>query len=59
MRAAVLTAAHTPLEIWELEPAELGPRDVYVRITATGLCHSDLLPIQGELPSSSGTRAPG
>src|SRR4051812_41876996 len=50
MRAAVLTAPHTRLDIWDLTPAELGPRDVYVRITASGLCHSDLLPIQGELP---------
>jgi S-(hydroxymethyl)glutathione dehydrogenase/alcohol dehydrogenase len=47
MRAVVLTAPHTRPTVLEIAPRALGPSDVQVRITASGVCHSDLLPIQG------------
>jgi S-(hydroxymethyl)glutathione dehydrogenase/alcohol dehydrogenase len=31
----------------ELEPVGIGPREVVVRVTACGICHSDLGPIEG------------
>jgi S-(hydroxymethyl)glutathione dehydrogenase/alcohol dehydrogenase len=47
VRAAVLTAPQTPLRIEELEPVGIGPREVLVRVRASGICHSDLGPIEG------------
>ena len=49
-RAAVLEAAGAPLRIDTLRMAPIGPRDVLVRIRATGLCHTDLEVMQGSLP---------
>jgi S-(hydroxymethyl)glutathione dehydrogenase/alcohol dehydrogenase len=49
-RAAVLNAVHEPLTV---EPLEVrGPRngEVLVRIGASGVCHSDLHAINGDLP---------
>ena len=43
MRAAILTEVGAPLSVEEVEPIGLRPRDVLVRIGASGLCHSDLL----------------
>jgi S-(hydroxymethyl)glutathione dehydrogenase/alcohol dehydrogenase len=42
MRAAVLTEINTPLTVEDVTPLDPGPRDVVVRITASGVCHSDL-----------------
>jgi S-(hydroxymethyl)glutathione dehydrogenase/alcohol dehydrogenase len=47
MRAAVLSEPGTPLVVEELEPLALAPREARVRVTASGLCHSDLGPVQG------------
>jgi S-(hydroxymethyl)glutathione dehydrogenase/alcohol dehydrogenase len=47
MRAAVLHRPGEPLAIEELEPVGIGPREVLVRVTACGICHSDLGPIEG------------
>ena len=47
MRAAIMTAVDTPLSVEEVTPIGLEPRDVLVRITASGLCHSDLLFLAG------------
>lgn len=47
MRAAVLHRPGEPLVIEELEPVGLGPREALVRVTACGICHSDLGPIEG------------
>lgn len=48
-RAAVLTAPHTPFEIVELELD--GPRagEVLIKVSAAGLCHSDLHMMDGDL----------
>ena len=47
--AAVLDRPNAPLAIQTLEMAPLQPRDVLVRIRASGLCHTDLEVIQGSL----------
>ncbi len=48
MKAAVLYQPNSPLVIEEVDIE--GPKDgeVQVRITATGICHSDLHNIKGE-----------
>jgi S-(hydroxymethyl)glutathione dehydrogenase / alcohol dehydrogenase len=48
-RAAVLDAVDTPMTIAVLDMADLQPHDVLVRIRASGLCHTDLEVIQGQL----------
>ncbi len=47
--AAVLRAVDEPLSIERLELAELGPRDVLVRMGAAGLCHTDLEVMRGAI----------
>ncbi|WP_149823304.1 Zn-dependent alcohol dehydrogenase [Streptomyces tailanensis] len=42
VRAAVLPAIGTPLEIAEIELPDPGPGQVRVRLAAAGVCHSDL-----------------
>lgn len=51
MKAAVLRAYHTPLEIEDVELASPGPRELRVQTRATGVCHSDLHVIEGALPA--------
>ena len=48
-RAAVLNRVGAPLTIDTLEMAPLRTGDVLVRIRASGLCHTDLEVIQGQL----------
>jgi S-(hydroxymethyl)glutathione dehydrogenase/alcohol dehydrogenase len=50
MRAAVYVEQDEPLAIEEVEPVKPGPRDVVVRIGASGVCHSDLSVMNGTLP---------
>ena len=50
MRAAVLTQTGHPLVIGELRAAEPGPHEVLVRLTASGVCHTDLSVLRGALP---------
>ncbi len=49
-RAAVLHAPGAPLAIETLDMAPLAPDDVLIRLAASGLCHTDLEVMQGELP---------
>src|SRR5438093_5090380 len=49
MHAAVLREVGAPLAIERLEIAALEPRDVLVRIAASGLCHTDLEVMLGSL----------
>ena len=39
MRAAVFVGQEQPLVVEEVTPIALGPRDVTVRIAASGVCH--------------------
>lgn len=50
MKAAVLTQAGQPLEIWDLTASKPGPHEVLIRTAACGLCHSDLHFIEGAYP---------
>ncbi|MEV7010804.1 zinc-dependent alcohol dehydrogenase [Streptosporangium sp. NPDC051022] len=50
MRAAVVTAFGEPLEIQEIPVPEPGPRQVLVRIEASGLCHTDIHAAHGDWP---------
>jgi S-(hydroxymethyl)glutathione dehydrogenase/alcohol dehydrogenase len=50
MKAAVLRAANTPLEIEDVQLGNPGPREVRIQTAASGVCHSDLHVIEGALP---------
>ena len=50
MRAAVFTEQNGPLSVEDVTPTDPGPRDVVVRVKASGLCHSDLSVMNGSLP---------
>jgi S-(hydroxymethyl)glutathione dehydrogenase / alcohol dehydrogenase len=50
MKAAVLHAAHQPLTIEEVAVNKPGPREVLLRTSFAGLCHSDLHFIEGLYP---------
>jgi S-(hydroxymethyl)glutathione dehydrogenase/alcohol dehydrogenase len=47
MKVAVAYEPGQPLVIENLATPEVGPRDVLVRVTASGICHSDLNVIAG------------
>lgn len=48
MIAAVLTSHNTALELAEVEPCELRPGQVYVRVLVSGICGAQLAEIRGE-----------
>ena len=50
MRAAIFTEQNGPFTVEDVTPIDPGPRDVVVRITASGVCPSDLSVIHGALP---------
>lgn len=50
MKAAVLRAYNTPLEIEDLVLDSIGTNEVLVETKACGICHSDLHCIEGGLP---------
>lgn len=65
MRAAVVRRFGEPLVIEERPIPEPGPRDVLVRVVASGVCHTDLhaahgdWPVKPELPFVPGHEAAG
>lgn len=50
MKAAVVTALGKPLDIREVPVPDIGPRDVLVRVRASGVCHTDLHAATGDWP---------
>jgi S-(hydroxymethyl)glutathione dehydrogenase / alcohol dehydrogenase len=50
MKAAVFHAPNQPLTIEDVEIENPGPREVLVRTSAAGLCHSDLHFMEGKYP---------
>ena len=54
MRAAVYVGTDHPLAIENVKPAEPGPRDVILEISASGVCHSDLSIVHGYVPLPPG-----
>src|SRR5947208_48919 len=49
MHAAVLHETGKPLQVERVHLADLGPRDVLIRLGASGLCHTDLEVMRGSL----------
>ena len=52
-RGAILRQLGEPLDVAEIELAELAPDQVRVRIAASGVCHSDLSQATGALPAGT------
>ncbi|HXQ44062.1 MAG TPA: Zn-dependent alcohol dehydrogenase [Acidimicrobiales bacterium] len=50
VRAAVLRQVGAPFEVEEITLEPVGPRDVRVRMAASGVCHSDLSVQNGTIP---------
>ena len=50
MKAAVVTQLGQPLDIREVPVPRIGPRDVLVRVRASGVCHTDLHAAMGDWP---------
>ncbi|MFP8880670.1 MAG: Zn-dependent alcohol dehydrogenase [Myxococcota bacterium] len=50
MKAAVMRANNTPLEIEDVQIDAPGPGEVLLKTAASGICHSDLTVIEGGLP---------
>ncbi|GGX65993.1 alcohol dehydrogenase [Tateyamaria omphalii] len=50
MKAAVVTKLGEPLDIREVPVPKIGPRDVLVRVRASGVCHTDLHAAMGDWP---------
>jgi len=50
VKAAVMRANKAPLELEEVRIDEPGPGEVLLRTAASGICHSDLHVIEGDLP---------
>ena len=50
MKAAVLRAVKTPLEIEDVRIDKPGPHEVLIRTAAAGVCHSDLHFVEGSYP---------
>src|SRR3989304_8511106 len=48
MRAAVAAEANAPVVFEDVELASPGPREVLVRLMASGVCHSDWHILKGE-----------
>jgi D-arabinose 1-dehydrogenase-like Zn-dependent alcohol dehydrogenase len=59
MRAALATKVEAPLTVTELDMPEAGPGEVLVRITACGVCFSDLNLIRGHYPFARFPVVPG
>src|SRR5258705_12322125 len=50
MKAAVMRAFKTPLELEDIDISKPGPREVLLRTAASGVCHSDLHVLEAGLP---------
>ncbi len=50
MKAAVMRAQNAPLEIEEVDIDDPGPGEVLVKTSASGICHSDLHIMTGDIP---------
>ncbi|SNS44494.1 alcohol dehydrogenase catalytic domain-containing protein [Actinomadura mexicana] len=59
MRSAVLTAPGGPLEIVEREVPRPGPGEILVRVTACGMCYSEVNHLRGHYPFGTFPVVPG
>ena len=56
MRAAILYEPNKPMPVEEVTVDDPQEHEVMVKLVATGICHSDLLPIKGDVPQASSCR---
>jgi D-arabinose 1-dehydrogenase-like Zn-dependent alcohol dehydrogenase len=59
MRAAVLTAPNTDLQLTDRDAPRPGLGEVVIRVHACGICHSDVALLQGYYSFASFPRVPG
>jgi propanol-preferring alcohol dehydrogenase len=59
MRAAMATAVNTPLSRVERDVPDVGPGEVLIKLTACGVCFSDLRLIEGDYPFARFPVIPG
>ncbi|MFJ2954516.1 alcohol dehydrogenase catalytic domain-containing protein [Streptomyces sp. NPDC087270] len=59
MRAAVATGVHEPLALTTRDVPEPGPGELLVKVTACGICYSDLNLLKGEYPFAAFPVVPG
>jgi S-(hydroxymethyl)glutathione dehydrogenase/alcohol dehydrogenase len=52
MKAAILYEAKKPMQVEEVTIDDPQDHEVMVKLVATGICHSDLLPIKGDVPQA-------
>ena len=59
MRAMVLKAVGTPLELEQRQPLQAGDHDLVIRVEACGVCRTDLHVVDGELAEINVPVVPG
>ncbi|UFP96498.1 alcohol dehydrogenase [Gloeobacter morelensis] len=59
MRAMAVPAAGAKFQLIERDLPEPGPREVRLRVSACGVCHSDSMTVEGKMPGISYPRIPG
>ena len=59
MRAMVVRKKGGPLEAEERDLPEPGPEEMRIRVRACGVCHSDVLTVEGLMPGIQYPRVPG
>ncbi|MEU8399276.1 alcohol dehydrogenase catalytic domain-containing protein [Nonomuraea sp. NPDC048892] len=59
MRAALATGVNAPLSLTERDVPEPGPGEVLIKITACGVCYTDLSLVQGHFPFARFPIVPG
>src|SRR5438094_307179 len=59
MRAMIVPAAGAKLQLEERNLPEPARREVRLRVHACGVCHSDVLTVEGHMPGIAYPRVPG
>src|SRR5215475_12194475 len=59
VRAMVLEKSRTPLRLMEIERPKPGPGEVLIRVSACGVCRTDLHVVDGELEHPKLPLVPG
>src|ERR1700733_8454311 len=59
MRAMIVAAGNAKLRLEERDVPRPGPHEVRIRVYACGVCHSDALTVQGQMPGLKYPRSPG
>lgn len=59
MQAMIIPEAKGRFQLIERDLPEPGPREVRVKVEACGVCHSDALVVEGQMPGLAYPRVPG